>query len=318
MMKLITFNMKKILFFILAGCFVACSDNGDPAPVTPPVPQLVAPALTVEGDYETPFQGVIGSPTSSALIRKVKAFAPEGFKELRIDKYVDGQLFSYEGVSSDQANSDTGHEYTLNYILNANDVGKEVFFRATLIDMENAETFLDFATIETFQPMVSSGVITLATDMPPDGNVQRNYFLYVQENNIKPMDMAEMVSDQLSADVVAVLSANDGNGIYLGSPNALVEENLVVKIPQKRKTKFKEIVLDAMELNSINIYDLFKVEKLHSEAEFGSHEERANQLDEEKAFTFMTDEGRTGIIIIKGFSFNNGEYLVKMQVFISQ
>ncbi len=315
--------MKTIKLFtlLLLSLMIACSDSEDPAPVNQPQPGdqvAAAPTITAPDGFDQVFQGIVGAPLNGALVRKVNAVTPGGFKELRIQKIVDGQVSEYQAVDAGGADSADGHVYTLNYILNAGDVGKEVIFRATVTDQEDRDAWIDFATIDTHLPMIHSGTVVMKTDMPPDGNVQRNYFLYINQDKVQSIDMANMVTNDLDEDVAAVLSANDGYGIYLASPKALLETNLTVKIHNKRATKFKEVVMTEEERNNLTIYDLFKVTDLYAAADWGSHQQRAAQVGKNKTYTFKTDEGRMGIIVVKKMALANNEYSVTMEVFISQ
>lgn len=314
--------MKKISLIIMTALFImtGCSDSEDPAPVTPDTPDdpvAAAPTITAPDGYDEVFLGVVGSPENGAVIRKVTVSAPGGLQELRIDKIVNGQLSAYESFDANSADTKEGHEYSLNYILNEEDAGKEVVFRATVTDLQNRTEWLNFAYIYPRLPMINSGTIVLTTDYPPDGNVNRDYFLFVDGDKVKSIDMAEMVTDDLDAQVAAVLSANDGYGLYMASPKALLETNLTVKIQQKSTTRFKEVFMTETQQNNLNVYDLLKVEEMYETAEWGSHQQRAAGLQKGKAFTFRTDDTRLGIILIEKVEINNNEFTVSMKVFIS-
>ena len=290
-----------LILFMAFIIFSSCSSDDDSVlPNDTGIMQL--PTLTIESGSSSLNQGVVGSPENGSLIYTIKANAPNGFDKLIIEKLIDGQADDYETIDINHPNYVAGSNsftYSLNYILSEDDVDKNISFKAKVFDIENYAEELYFAEAETRMPM-HFAYLPMRTDNPPSSAGNIPYFIYADHNELERRTISIMSnSNDDHHNIMAVLSWNDGSGLYLSAPNTTLETQLTQELIYKSATKFKEVNISGNEFYDYTIYDVYEMENLFNEASFNAHQEKADDLQIGKTFSFLTEDGNAGLIYIK-------------------
>ena len=322
-------NFSALLSFaLLAFTIVFTSCSKDDSPVTPEEQQQIIiedelPTITLISGSPDVFNGVIGAPGFGSLQHTVKAIAPEGLSELNIYKVVDGVQSGYISFDTNGPNYDANtnsYTHNLSYILSENDVDKDLYFIAEVIDANNNVETLDFAEAIVKHSMLFVETIFMETRIPLENNTMSTaQFLQVDDLEVGGVNLNRVIDEQINDKIAAVLSISEGEGIYLSSPNSLVNQATVNEIQNKSTTKFKKLNNEVLDLNLYNIYDTFTIESLFDDAAFGSHQQRAAQINENDFYVFRTDDNRTALFKITYFEIiNNSEVYLTMDMFITQ
>ncbi|RKE92282.1 hypothetical protein [Ichthyenterobacterium magnum] len=297
----------------------SCSSDDDSSTSNPTIQQ---PSLSLLSGDTGLHQGVIGSPESGSLQYSVKAIAPEGFNQLVIQKVVDGIATEYETINVNHPNYIAGSNtftYNLNYILNINDVDKDLSFKAIVTDANDNTTSLDFAEAEVKQSLQFVESLFIQTKLPIEPfNVNVNHFLRVDGDTVENANLGDVVNLQINEKVAAVFSLNDAYGYYLSSPNAVIETDFVIEIQDKATTKFKEIDSESVNFDELNIYDTYEIETIYNNASFNTHQQRATQLEQGKLFSMLTDDGKIALFKITYFNVEGGNVYAGLEMYISK
>jgi len=305
-----------LAFFSLSSC----SSDDDNSETNEPV--IIQPTVTLVSGSTDLHQGVIGSPQNGSLQHSVKGIAPEGFTQLVISKVVDGTASEYETIDTNHVNYVAGSNtftYNLNYVLSANDVDKDISFKAVITDTNNNTASLDFAEVEVKQSLQFVESLFLQTKLPIEPfNLNVDHFLYINGDSVNNTTLGFAVNNQLNEKIVAVFSLNDAHGYYLSSPAAVVETDFVIEIQDKATTKFKEISTETIDFNALNIYNTYDIEALYNDADFNSHQQRAANIDEGKLFTMQTDNDKIALFKITYFNVENGAATIALDMYITK
>lgn len=315
-----------IFYMVLAFAFLA-SCSKDDAPIDPKqedvIVEDVLPTLSLVSGSEGVFEGVIGAPGNGSLQHTVKATAAEGFMELNIYKVENGVKSSY--ISFDKNHPDyvegsNSFTHNLGYIFTENDVNKELYFIAEVIDTKNNIETLDFADALVKKPMQFVTTIFMETRLPLESfNLNIAQFLKVEGEKIAGVNLGKVVNDQINDKIAAIISYSEDAGYYLSSPKAVLDQDVVIKIQDKAKTKFKTHEDKAVEFGDLNIYDTFIVEDLYNEADFGQHQQKAKQIHQGSLISMKTDDDRIALFKIDYFEvINNSEVYLTMNMYITQ
>ncbi|WP_223034964.1 hypothetical protein [Hanstruepera marina] len=310
-----------VLSFILLGLTtVLTSCSKDDEPIQNSEPQAILPSLTLLNGQTSTNYGVVGSPSTGSLQYTIKATAPDGFDTLVIEKVVNGSASEYETIDITHPNYVEGSNtftYNLNYILSEDDVNDVIEFKALLLDINNNADNLSFAKTETKMPMHFE-YLAMRTDNPPSAANNFPYYVYADYYELKKETINGMNTSTLDKNVVAVLSWNDGSGLYFSSPNITIETQLTDNLTEKSITKFKEISMTAEEFYELNIYDSFEIMNLFEDASFNSHEEKAEGVNIGKIYSFLTYDGNAGLMYVKDLEIQGNVFFVDVDIFYAR
>lgn len=314
-------NYLAVLSFILLGLttmLTSCSKDDDS--IQNPTQQSNLPTLTLISGQTTTNFGVVGSPTTGSLQYSIKATAPDGFDTLVIEKVVNGSASEYETIDITHPNYVAGSNsftYQLNYILSENDVDNNIEFKAMILDTNNNADNMIFATVETKMPM-HFAYLPMRTDNPPSAANNFPYFVYADYYELKKETISGMNLSTLDQNVLAVLSWNDGSGLYFSSPNITLESQLTDDLSHRSVTKFKEQTMSSEDFYDFTIYDAFEVEALFDQATYNSHEEKAEGVNIGKVYSFLTEDGNTGLMYVKDLEVIGNVFYVDVDVFYAR
>lgn len=315
---IITLPIAVICYMILAFSVLAsCSKDDSP---TQQEEQVILPTVTLESGSTDTFRGVVGSPTAGSLQYSIKATAPNGFDTLIIEKVVNGNANEYETIDITHPNYVAGSNtftYNLNYILSENDVNKTIEFKAMVLDVNNNADNITFAQAETKMPMLFS-YLAMRTDNPPSAASNFPYYVYADYNELKKETINGINLSTLDSNVLAVLSWNDGSGLYFSSPNITIETQLTDDLSHKSVTKFKEQNLSSEQFYGYSIYDSYEMKELYDAASFNSHEEKADAIDIGKTYSFLTETGEVGLMYVKDLEVLGNVFYVDVDVFYAR
>ena len=313
-------NYLAVLSFILLGLstiLTSCSKDDEPVQQEGPTS---LPSLTITSGQLNTNYAVVGSPTTGTLEYSVKATAPDGFDELIIEKITNGSSSILETITinhPDYVSGSNTFTYNLNYTLTENDVDKDIEFRAMLLDINNNADNLTFGSTETKLPMHFE-YLAMRTDNPPSAANNFPYFIYADYYELKKETINGMNLSTLDQNVLAVLSWNDGSGLYFSSPNITLENQLTNDLTHKSVTKFKEQNMSPEEFYNFSIYNSFEIEDLYNEAPFNSHEEKAEGVNIGKIYSFLTEEGNTGLMYVKDLEIVGNVFYVDVDIFYAR
>ena len=307
-----------VLSFILLGLTtVLTSCSKDDEPIDPGVgPKVIMPTVTLESGSTSTYLGVIGSPTAGSLQYSIKASAPNGFNQLVIEKIVNGNASEYQTIDTTHPNYVAGSNtftYSLNYILSENDVDKNIEFRAMILDVDNFADNITFAQAETKMPMLFS-YLAMRTDNPPSAANNFPYYVYADNYELKKETINGINNSTLDKNVLAVLSWNDGSGLYFSSPTITLETQLTDVLSYKSVTKFKEQDMDYEQFYDYTIYDAHEMKALYDAVPFNAHEEKADAVNIGKTYSFLTEEGKAGLMYVKDLEIVGNVFYVDVDV----
>lgn len=282
--------------------------------------ELIAPTLTLESGSTDTLLGVVGSPLAGSLQYTIKATAPNGFNKLVIEKLIDGDANEYETIDTTHPSYVAGSNtftYNLNYILSKADADKNITFRAMILDDENFADNLTFAKAETKMPMLFS-YLAMRTDNPPSAADNFPYYVYADNSVLKKETIGGMKNSTLDENVIAVLSWNDGSGLYFASPNITIETQLTDDLSSKSVTKFKKQNISSEQFYNYDVYDAHEIDALYNGASFNSHEEKAEAVNIGKTYSFLTESGKTGLMFVKDLELIGSTFYVDVDVFFAR
>ncbi len=302
-MKTLNLFMHFILISLLVVSVSCKKDKGGKAQ---PEPEDTTPILKVIGDVKD-FIGVSGSTDNGEVNFMIEASTPAGFKSLNIYKVVDGKQTLVKSFSIAEVTLQYDKVYTaeISYLIEEEDVEREVYFEGYVLDSANIQsTTIKLANLQAFGKISYFGEYVGTTLPAANGGVSTPNFLVLGTGTID-LSMAEMVTNNLSSEVDLVFSVNDGLGYYLTSPAACIEDELLVKFQQLNTTKLKVVDVAPEAFNDLNPFKTLEVMDIYEQGEFYSHEERAGQMEEGKCIAFKTDDGQTGLMMVKQFYTDN-------------
>ena len=312
-----TLSIAVLLYMVLAFSLLAsCSKDDSP---TTEVEEIL-PTLTLITGIEGTYNGVIGSPTNGTLNYSIKAETPEIFKEIVVNKIVDGIETHHESFNIDYPGfvpNSTSYTYNLNHVLTSENANSEISFKAIVTDDAGNSATLNFASATVKEPLVSKYMV-LRVENPVVGAVNTPYFMSMNNGILQTETVANVFNNGVDEHIFAVLSYNDGSGLYLSAPNTTLETQLLTEFNIRQITKFKEQAIGTSGFNDYNIYDVYEMNDLYDASEFNSHEEKADALDAGKVFSFLTNNGATGLIHIREVEFVGGEFYVDVEVLMQQ
>lgn len=292
-------NFKNIILLGLIILVASCSKKSDN--VTPVI-EDTTPSVNIVGGVQD-FAGVVGSPDNGEINMVIEATTPAGFKNLNVYKIVDGAQSLVKSYSASDVTLKEGSTYSaeLNYVIDPEDVDRDVYFEANALDAENVQTeTIKLANLEASGQMIYFEN-TVGTTFPAiNGGVDTPNFLTLGTGT-SALDLAYIVTNNVSTNVDLVFSANDGEGHYFTSPEACIETDLLIKFQGLKKTELKIVELTSEQFKSITSYNTLEVEAMFDNATFGPHEQRARQMAKDKCVVFKTEEGMKGIIYVKDF-----------------
>ncbi|EDP69757.1 hypothetical protein FBALC1_09507 [Flavobacteriales bacterium ALC-1] len=312
-----TLSIAVMFYMVLAFSLLAsCSKDDSPTIET----EAILPTLALVTGIEGTYNGVIGSPTNGTLNYSIKAETPEIFKEIVVNKIVDGVETHHESFNIDYPGfvpNSTSYTYNLNYVLSSGNANSEISFKAIVIDEAGNTATLSFASAIVKEPLISKYML-LKVENPVVGAVNTPYFMSINNGVLKTETVANVFNNGVDEHIFAVLSYNDGSGLYISAPNTTLETQLLTEFNIRQITKFKEQAIGTSGFNDYNIYDVYEMSDLYEAAEFNSHEEKADALDTGKVFSFLTNNGKIGLIHIREVEFVSGEFYVDVDVLIQQ
>lgn len=303
-----------VLCYMVLAFSVLTSCSKDDSPSSPDTE--ISPTLTLVTGIEGTYNGVIGSPTNGILNYSIKAETPEIFKEIVVNKIVDGVESHHESFNIDYPGfipNSTSYTYNLNHELTSGNANSEISFKATVTDEAGNTATLNFASAIVKEPLVSEYML-LRVENPVVGAVNTPYFMSMNDGVLNTETVANVFNNGVDEHIFAVLSYNDGSGLYLSAPNTTLETQLLTEFTTKQITKFKEQVIESDGFYDYNIYDVYEMSDLFEAAEFNAHEEKADALDAGKVFSFSTFQNKTGLIHIREIEFVGGEFYVDVEV----
>lgn len=299
-------NFRNIILLSLMVIAASCSKKSDNNKVEPVV-EAAPPSIKIVGGVQD-FAGVIGSPDNGEVNIVIEATTPAGFKNLNIYKVVDGAQSLLKSLKLEDVLLKTENTYTaeFSYLIEPEDVDREVYFEANAVDNENKITeTIKLANLQAFGQMIFFEK-TVGTALPAiDGGVDTPNFLTLGTGT-SALDLAAIVTNDLSTIVDLAFSVNDGLGYYLSSPKACIETDLFIKFQDLKKTELKEVNITPDNFKNIQAYQTLEVEQMFNSADFYSHQQRAEQMAQNKCIAFKTDEGLYGLIFVKEFYTDNG------------
>ncbi len=327
--------MKKLSYlFMFFTILISCSkddsittpeDNGNDNNGDNEI-EYVLPIISLESGEEGTYQGVIGGVTNGSLQHQVKAIAADGFVSLEIIKVLDGTSTSYQTIDSSHPDYVVGSNeftYQLNYILNnEEEVGKDLHFKAVVLDVNEHTFSFNFATAEIRLPMIKT-TISLQTVVPPNGDITIPYYLLIDGDNVSAENHTTAVHSDFDQSIAFVLSVNDGSGFYFVSPAAVLETVIVNGMQEKATTKFKEHTtgspFDYPLEQSLNMYDNYYVDYIFSVLDYNSNEEKAEQAGiVGKRYYFKTDDGKTGAIQTTNFTMEGSNAFIEFDLLVNR
>jgi len=326
--KMIALYLAVIGYFILViPSLVSCSSDDSP---TPPISEeeeeetFIFPTVVLHSGETDVHMGVVGGPTSSALVYEVKATAPDGYDKMTIYKVVDGTEAEYQTVDTIHPNYVAGSNtftYTLNYILNEDDVDKDLLFRAVVTDINGNTDSLDFAAAQVALPMIQ-GQALLQTSITENGDVTLPCYLYIDEaGSMVAVNHETAAAPSNNSNVLFAFTLSETYGYNLSSINS-VEDPFSNNFNLKTSTELKEQVsgspFDISLPNTYNIYDVYNIEHIFSILDFNTHNEKAENVNTiGKRFFFETDDNRTGVLQVSDFEILGSRAYLEIDVFLT-
>lgn len=292
------FHVILISFLMVA---VSCSKDEAPKAEQKEI-EDTTPELKVIGGIQD-FSGVVGSTENGEINFTLETTTPAGYKSLSVYKVVDGEKSLVKTYAVEEATFKYEGTYSvdINYIIEEEDVEKEAYFEAYVLDSENKQSStVKVANLEAFGKMSYFSLYVGTTLPAANGGVTTPNFL-ILGTETSDLNMGDMVTNNLSAEIDLVFSVNDGLGYYLTSPAACIEEELMVKFQELNTTKLKAVEMAPEEFDNLNPFKTIEVLDMYEQHEFNSHQQRAEQMDLGKCITFKTVDGQKGIIIVKQF-----------------
>lgn len=326
-LKFTLLSSSVIVYMILALMslsITSCSKDDSPSEEEEieEIVEVVQPKAELVSGSEDLTEGVIGAAGFGSLQHTVKATADEGFSLLIISRVVDGIKSEYQTIDTTHPNYVAGSNtftYDLGYIFTEIDANKDIYFEAEVIDALNNSATLDFAsaTVKRSLKLVETLFMETRNPLQPD-NMSIAQFMQIEGNQVGGVNLGTVINNDINDKVAAILSISEGEGIYLSSPSSVVHQESVDDITAKSATKFKKLSGE-IDLNSYNIYDTFTIENIFDNANFGGHEERAAQINENDVYVMRTDDGRTAMFKITYFDVINGtDIYLTMDMYITQ
>lgn len=327
--------MKKLSPYLLALCVTAymvlaftsltsCSSDDD-ATITPEEEtNFVLPNVVLHSGETDVHLGVVGGPTSSALVYEVKATASDGYDKMTIYKVVDGTEAEYQTVDTTHPNYVAGSNtftYTLNYILNEDDVDKDLLFRAVVTDINGNTDSLDFAAAQVALPMIQ-GQALLQTSITENGDVTLPCYIYIAEDgSITAVNHETAAAPSNNSNVLFAFTLSETYGYNLSSINS-VEDPFSNNFNLKTSTELKEQVsgspFDISLPTTYNIYNVYDIEHIYSVLDFNTHNEKAENVNTiGKRFFFETDDNRTGVIQISDFEILGSRAYLEVDIYLT-
>jgi hypothetical protein len=314
-----------VLSFILLGLttvLTSCSKDDEPIDqgTETPGPQAILPTITLESGSTGTFLGVVGSPTAGSLQYTIKATAPNGFNKLVIEKVVNGNANEYETIDTTHPNYVAGSNtftYNLNYILSENDANKSLEFKAMILDDHNYADNIIFAHADTKMPMLFS-YLPMRADNPVSASPNIPYYIYADNDELKKETRNGILNSTLDNKILAVLSMNDGSGLYFSAPNTTLETQLTDDLSYKSATKFKEQNFGFEEFYNYSIYDAHEMKAIFDAVPFNSHEEKAEDVEIGKVYSFLSENDEAGLMYVKDMEVVGNVFYVDVDIFFAR
>jgi hypothetical protein len=322
-------NHSAIISFVvlILATIMSCSTSDDsitaPQNINNNNPSEILPTLTLVSGEEGIYQGVVGSPTQGTLQHQIKAEAPDGFVSLEIFKVLDNVATSYILFDTNHPNYVAGSNtftHTLNYIMNdVDEPGHGLRFKAVVTDANNNKSTLDFAEVDLRLPMLKK-TVTLKTLLPPVGDITIPYYLKISGINVTAVNHDVAVNVDNDQFIAMAFSVNDDSGFYLSSL-LKVEEVISNGMQQKSTTKFKHYTNAPVTplFTAWDIYDVYNVESAYSALSFNANEQKVEEVSNiGKIILFKTDDNRTGMMQVKGFSVDANIATIVLDMYVTQ
>lgn len=326
MKKQPNFFMKRLLPYFLSVFALAslifvtsCGDDDEtPAPDGPGI------SIGGEDGNEDPFEGAAGDTVNLTI----SIDAPLGFNRLQITKTVDNDAPVTISDTARTAGSTVNNvNIDFQYILQQNEVGKDVVLTFTATDDENNSTSEDYSIITTQRPAVRYSAVLLAA---PLGDRTSETFFSSKTGETYTADEVVNSTQNLSAMIdfgyyylpdaqTANLAspANYPESIYNLGPNGLNWSTL-------NNTKLKITGLSASQFTEFDESDVDDIFAAFDDAEFGANEERAQDIARFDVLAFEADAAqgentRRGLILVEDMVAGDGvNGKIEIEVLVTQ